>query len=227
MNKQLLAIIAGAVAFSASGFTIVQNGKPAATIHVNAPVSDKEIPITEGGIQKLSSEELDKQILNTAVKDLNYHIKKMSGTELPVKYRTSANAPGIFLELKEGEQDAFTINSEKGRITISGKNGAAIANGIYEMLYRLGCDWVFPGPVGEVIPKKATIEVPVGTITGKPDFAVRCPWYPGNVKKHSEYELRGFTMWKLRNKMQLHRYNHPLVMIGGHVSDALIRKYKN
>ncbi|MBE6362862.1 MAG: DUF4838 domain-containing protein [Lentisphaerae bacterium] len=226
MNKQLLAVIAGAVAFSASGFTIVQNGKPAATIHVNAPVSDKEIPITERAIQKLSREELDKQILHTAVKDLNYHIKKMSGTELPVKYRTAANAPGIFLELKEGEQDAFTINSEKDRITISGKNGAAIANGIYEMLYRLGCDWVFPGPVGEVIPKKATIEVPAGTITGKPDFAVRCPWYPGNVKKHSEYELRGFAMWKLRNKMQLHRYNHPLVMHGGHVSDALIRKYK-
>lgn len=226
MNKQLLAVIAGAVAFSASGFTIVQNGKPAATIHVNAPVSDKEIPITDRGIQKLSSEELDKQILHTAVKDLNYHIKKMSGTELPVKYRTSANAPGIFLELKEGEQDAFTINSEKDRITISGKNGAAIANGIYEMLYRLGCDWVFPGPVGEVIPKKATIEVPAGTITGKPDFAVRCPWYPGNVKKHSEYELRGFAMWKLRNKMHLHRNQHPLVMIGGHVSDALIRKYK-
>ena len=230
MKKQLTFLAAGALALSASALTLVNDGKPAATIHVNAPVSKKPLPLTESAAQKLQDDELAKRILHTAVTDLNYHIKKMSGTELPVKYRAAADTPGIFLELKDGEKDAFTINSEKDRITISGRDGTAIAYGIYEMLSRLGCDWVFPGDTGEVIPKKSTINTGTYRFSSKPDFAVRCPWYPGNVKKHSEYELRGFTMWKLRNKMQLHRFNHPLVMAGvGHFSGWLInsKDYKD
>ncbi len=223
MKKQLTFFIAGVLALSASALTIVKDGKPAATLHVNAPISDQTIPIVERTADKMAKEELAQRVLRTAVDDFNYHIKKMSGATLDVKIRAAANGPAIFLEIAPGEPDQFTISSEKDRLTISGRDGFAIANGIYEVLYRLGCDWVFPGPVGEVIPEKSTVDIPSGRITGKPDFAVRCPWYPGNTKKHSTAELKNFAMWKLRNKMQLTRYHHPLVMAGvGHFSGWLV-----
>ena len=226
MKKQLSLLTAGVLAFSASALTIVKDGKAAAALHVNAPVSENKIPLTGAAADKMPSEELALRVLRTAVEDFNYHIKKMSGAEIPVKYSTAAADNAICLEIAQGEPDEFTIKSEEKRLTISGRDGFALANGLYEVLYRLGCDWVFPGPTGEVIPKMSTVTTSSYTVKSKPDFAVRCPWYPGNVKKHSKAELENFAMWKLRNKMQLSRYNHPLVMIGGHVSDALIRRYK-
>ena len=226
MKKQLAILATGVLALSAGALTIVKDGKPAAALHVNAPISDRQIPIWGNAADKMTAEELATRVLRSAVDDFNYHMKKMSGTKLDVNIRTAAKGPAIVLEIVPGEQDQYTIISEKERITISGRDGFAIANGLYEVLSLLGCDWVFPGPVGEVIPKKSTIEFPVGKFSGKPDFLVRCPWYPGNRKNHSDAELKNFAMWKLRNKMQLSRYNHPLVMIGGHVSSELIRKYK-
>ena len=226
MKKQLSLITAGVLAFSASALTIVKDGKPAASLNVNAPVSENRIPLTGAAADKMPADELALRVLRTAVEDFNYHIKKMSGTEIPVKYSTAAADNAICLEIVKGEPDEFSIKSEANRLTISGRDGFALANGLYEVLSRLGCDWVFPGPTGEVIPKMSTVATDAYTVKSKPDFAVRCPWYPGNVKKHSQAELKNFAMWKLRNKMQLSRYNHPLVMIGGHVSDALIRRYQ-
>ena len=211
----------------APGMFITRNGKPTATICVNAPIADEEIPLWERRCESLGSAELAKRVLRTAVNDLNYHFKKMSGTELPVEYRAAAKGNTIILEIKpDAAQDEFFIESSRDRIVISGRDGFAIAHGIYEMLSRLGCDWVFPGVAGEYIPKCASINPGSYSYSSKPDFAVRCPWYPGNIKNHSKVEMRNFFLWKLRHKMQLTRYNHPLVMIGGHVYGTLIRKYK-
>ena len=226
MKKQLTILAAGVLALSASALTIVKDGKSAATIYVNAPISDKTIPIVGSTADKMAEDELAKRVLRTAVDDFNYHIKKMSGAKLPVVCNTKPAGNAISLEISKAEKDEFTIKSTKEQLVISGRDGFAIAYGLYEVLSRLGCDWVFPGPTGEVIPRKSTVTTGSYTVTSEPDFVVRCPWYPGNTKKHSTAELKNFAMWKLRNKMQLTRYNHPLVMIGGHVSSALIRKYQ-
>ena len=245
MKKQINMITAGVLALSITtgcqstpkdctnfpdgGLTLVKNGKPAATILVNAPIANEGIPLRERQSEKLSRDVLAQRVLRTAVDDLNYHLKAMTGTTLPVAYNTNLKTPVLVLEIKnDAAQDEFFISCTQDKAVISGKDGFAIAHGIYELLSRQGCDWVFPGPAGEVIPKRATVSTGVLNYTSKPDFAVRCPWYPDNGarSKHSPAELRNFNMWKLRHKLQLTRYNHPLVMIGGHVSDALIRKYQ-
>ncbi|MBQ9089295.1 MAG: DUF4838 domain-containing protein [Lentisphaeria bacterium] len=245
MKKQINMITAGVLALSITtgcqstqkdctnfpdgGLTLVKNGKPAATILVNAPIANEGIPLRERQSEKLSRDVLAQRVLRTAVDDLNYHLKAMTGTTLPVAYNTNLKTPVLVLEIKnDAAQDEFFISCTQDKAVISGKDGFAIAHGIYELLSRQGCDWVFPGPAGEVIPKRATVSTGVFNYTSKPDFAVRCPWYPdnGSRSKHSPAELRNFNMWKLRHKLQLTRYNHPLVMIGGHVSDALIRKYQ-
>ena len=58
----------------------VKDGKPAVTLHVNAPISDQTIPIVERVANRMTEEELAMRVLHTAVEEFNYHIKKMSGT---------------------------------------------------------------------------------------------------------------------------------------------------
>ena len=76
MKKQLTFLAAGVLALSASALTIVKDGKPAATLHVNAPISDQTIPIVERTADKMAKDELAMRVLRTAVDDFNYHIKK-------------------------------------------------------------------------------------------------------------------------------------------------------
>ena len=224
--KNLSTCLLVATALCVSAAPLIKDGKPLATIHVNVPIADVEVPFNDRVADKLSEEELAKQTMRTAVNDLNYHFKKMSGTVLPVKYNENPSGTAIVLEYKAGEKEEYFINSTKDRIVISGATGFAVAHGIYEMLSRLGCDWVFTGVAGEVIPKMSTVDTGVYTTSSKPDFAVRCPFYTQNWKVHDKYGRIDYHLWKLRNKMQITTFSHPLVMIGGHVFSDVHRIYR-
>ena len=214
-------------AISTQGAVLIKDGKPQATIHVNVPIADVGVPFNDRVADKLPEEELAKQTMRTAVDDLNYHFKKMSGTVLPVKYNEQPSGTAIVLEHKAGgEKEEYFIDSSKDKIIISGATGSAIAHGIYEMLSRLGCDWVFTGVAGEVIPKMSTVDTGVYQTSSKPDFAVRCPFYTQNWKVHDKYGRIDYHLWKLRNKMQITTFSHPLVMIGGHVFSDITRIYR-
>ena len=223
LKSVMLALLA---AVSTQGAVLIKDGKPQATIYVNVPISDVGVPFNDRVADKLPEAELAKQTMRTAVDDLNYHFKKMSGTVLPVKYNEKPVAPAIVLEYKNGEKEEYFIDSTKDKIVISGATGFAVAHGIYEMLSRLGCDWVFTGVAGEVIPKMSTVDTGVYQATSKPDFAVRCPFYTQNWKVHDKYGRIDYHLWKLRNKMQITTFSHPLVMIGGHVFSDITRIYR-
>lgn len=210
-----------------SGVTLVRDGKPVGVICVNVPISDEIVPFNEKVADKLSEEELAKRTLRTAVNDINYHFKKMSGAELEIKYNVpNVTGPAIILKHRAGEKEEYFIESTKENITISGATGFAIAHGIYEMLSRMGCDWVFTGVAGEVIPEKPTITAGEYTANSKPDFAVRCPFYTMNWKVHNKKNRMDYHLWKIRNKMQITTFSHPLVMIGGHVFSDINRIYR-
>ena len=162
MKKQINMITAGLLALSIStgcqsdpkccakspdlpesGLTLVKNGKAAATILVNAPIADVGIPYREKNAEKLTRDELAGQVLRTAVDDLNYHLKTMSGATLPVAYNSDLKTPVLVLEIKkDAAQDEFFITCTKDKAVIAGKDGFAIAHGIYELLSRQGCDWL-------------------------------------------------------------------------------------
>ena len=213
-------------AVSANAAVLIKDGKPQATIYVNVPISDQGVPFNERVADKLTEAELAAQTMRTAVDDLNYHFKKMSNTVLPVKYNAKPSGPAIVLEFRKGEKEEYFIESSKDKIVISGATGFAVAHGIYEMLSRLGCDWVFTGVAGEVIPKMATVDTGIYTASSKPDFAVRCPFYTQNWKVHNKKNRMDYHLWKLRNKMQITTFSHPLVMIGGHVFSDITRIYR-
>jgi hypothetical protein len=67
---------------------------------------------------------------------------------------------------------------------------------VYEFLERLGVRWFMPGDVGEVVPRRASVELPEVEVRQRPSFKMRNWWGPMTDEvRRLEYR------WKLRNKM--------------------------
>lgn len=213
---------------------IIKDNKSLSKIYI-ASIDQSETPF-----DKLDTEKQKDRILATAVKDLNYHLKKMSGNELeivitsdPAQIKapaivigTLAYKSGITPKNKSEMAETFRIKTENDILFISGESPAACAYGIYEILSILGCDWVMPGKNGEIIPEKNNISLEELDIEQSPSFAVRCPWYSGGANVVTKKDKDEFDQWKLRHKEQISREWHPMMMIGGHVWDSLVKKYK-
>lgn len=220
---------------AATGATVdlVRNNKPIAKIYL-AKLAKNDILVPSLEMKKLSGSE-EERILAAAVSDLNYHLKKMCGTELEIVITPDPDrikAPAIVigeLAVRLGARqtqkselgETFRLKTANGMLLISGESPVACAYGIYELLSRLGCDWVMPGEVGEVIPKRDDVSIDELDIEQSPAFSLRCPWYSGYRPQKCREE---FDQWKIRHKEQIRKW-HPDVMIGGHVWDALIKKY--
>ena len=68
-------------------------------------------------------------------------------------------------------------------------------NAVCELLRRLGVRWFMPGEIGEVVPQLATLRVPLGDETVRPDFALR---YPYQYFKRFSMTSLDEIMWQLR-----------------------------
>lgn len=187
MKKLITLTLAGAVMLAGAA-ELVRDGKPVATI------------------------ELGSMPDSAAVKDLQYHFKKLCGSELSVGEKKAPTR--IVLEKFDG--DGFRLCVKGPNVTIYGENG------IYEFLRRLGCDWVMPGEIGEVIPSVKNLSIPDMDVTERPSFAVRSPWLSGGARYFAGTEKADFDLWKRRMKLT-ERDTHPLVMQGGHVWEIIIR----
>jgi tetratricopeptide (TPR) repeat protein len=66
---------------------------------------------------------------------------------------------------------------------------------VSELLRRLGVRWFMPGEIGEVVPRRTTIEVPSSDETIRPDFALR---YPYQYFKRFSMTSVDEIMWQLR-----------------------------
>jgi hypothetical protein len=215
---------------------LVKEGKALAKIYISGHLKMPEK--IERQMEFSQCEEMYKYL---AVKDLNYHLEKMSGTGLEIvqtENPAEVKAPAIVLgtlAVKMGakpaaeteSKEAFRILSRNGIVLIGGESDVGMMYGVYELLEKLGCDWVMPGKAGEVIPQLKTISVPPLDETQAPSFSIRCPWYCAYITREEKKE---FDEWKMRHKNQPsfldNKTFHPLKMQGGHVWDVLIKKYK-
>ncbi|OGV73597.1 MAG: hypothetical protein A2269_09030 [Lentisphaerae bacterium RIFOXYA12_FULL_60_10] len=208
--------------------SLVEDGKPLARIYVNLPAPT----------QTLTSAQ---QTLQTAIDDLNYHLEKMSGTTLEIVRTADAKSiqkPAIVLDqlaLSAGatttktseSKEGFRLLTRDGNLWIGGESPQGTALGIYATLRRLGCDWVMPGTIGEIIPAIRTITLPDLDESQTPDFLIRRLWYRGyRTKEHPEQpgERARFEQW-LRRQMG-GNFQHVTSGTGGHVWDAFTKKHK-
>lgn len=226
MRKGIIFIMMLA-ALTVSAVDLVVNGQQVGVVYMESLPPLQELPPL-AKLEKMSMDEHQKCLLGAALLDLNYHFRKMSGVELPLlsgNNKPVENQNAIIININGAEGEEYRLKVFGNRILIEAGCPAAAAYGIYELLQRLGCDWVMPGIIGEVIPVRKNISLEDMDFHSAPDFAVRCPWYSGNAAAHTDRERAEYNQWKLRHKLHLIREWHPLVMRGGHVSDVLLRLY--
>jgi len=202
-----------------SAGTLTVSGHPVERIYVDADVS-KDSP------------------LQLAADELNHHLSKVIGHDLPV-VRTddpaAVKGPAIVLgelavrmgavpqkasESKEG----FRLLTHGNLVLIGGESDEGALFGAYELLERLGFDWVMPGPIGEITPTEGALAIPALDESQAPDFSMRRLWYRGGRKLVSPDEQAAMDTWLRRQKGG--SYQPVAAQTAGHYWQTFIKKHQ-
>jgi len=194
----VLSAVVALVAAPASAVTLIEDGQAKCTIIVPT--------------------EQDATI-QAAADDLQYHLRKMSGAEVPIVSSVGeAKGVPIYLrlipedtglpeplcQLERYYPDGFIIRANDRRMMLASPRPEGVANAVYGLLEdHLGCHWFTPGEIGEYIPKRDTvnIEIPGGYELQKPSLELRSPWYNGNVgNRLNDQERTQMSKWRTRNR---------------------------
>jgi hypothetical protein len=98
--------------------------------------------------------------------------KKIDGTQIYLGKTIFFDSSKI--EVTGLDDQGFLIAVLAGNIIIYGKTDDAIEFGVYDFLERyLGVRWLFPGEIGEYVPKHLEIIIPVGMKKDNPAFLSR------------------------------------------------------
>jgi hypothetical protein len=160
-------------------------------------------------------------IIQPAAEDLQYHLRKMSGAEIPiVEGAAPPDTTAIFLGVAPAgtnaelspEQitatwpDGYFIAGNGREVVLLAARPEGIRNAVYGLLEDyLGCRWFTPGEIGESIPSRATVEVQLpSTLTGvKPSYDLRSPGYNGRAVPPDggqNPEVAAIAKWGMRNR---------------------------
>ncbi|MHB9107066.1 MAG: DUF4838 domain-containing protein [Armatimonadota bacterium] len=231
-----VALLLCAFGAEAAGVTVIKDGQPLAKIYLRGPLMAADTKAPRGG---WPAEQADAVLRSAAARDLQYHLQQMSGAALEiVAVDDPAGIKGpaiIFGELaaKLGatavkttpQQEGYRLLTKGTLVLIGGESDLAAQHGMYALLRKLGCDWVFPGEIGEVIPQKKTVEIPQLDEASAPDFQVRSLWYRGYNQPRLPEEASRFEQWKQRQAGG-GRGNLAVMGAGGHVWDQFIKKHQ-
>jgi len=198
----LVGFLWGASLLPAAGaptdFWVVRDHQPEAVIYL-PPESDPAIQM--------------------AAAELQTYFKKMSQAELPIVAKPSKKKPFITFRVLPDDvrdlfvHDTFTIETTDGSTVISGHSGIAVLYGAYQLLNDLGVRWFSPGEIGEQVPSRADVVLPIGRKTSRPSFRTRVIDYNGTddwhfSKTEGEKQHQDYDLWLLRNKLKFSRLIH-------------------
>jgi hypothetical protein len=228
--KNLFLLVFATLQFTylSEAMTLVKNGAPQAKIYV-APLPQPDPKARRGEPESG---------LATAVRELNYHLQKMSGASLEVVETTDAaqvKAPAIVLgelavqlgatpQKTSVSQEGFRLLTKNNLLLIGGESSEGVLFGVDAVLNKLGCDWVMPGEIGEIIPQKKTIEIGDLDESQAPDFAMRRLWYRGYNAPRLPAEAARFEQWSRRQRAG--RFVPVANETAGHSWDAFIKAHQ-
>ena len=172
---------------AAMAFDLARAGQPVATL----VVPDEALPV-----------------VTAAAVELQYHVARASGATLPIVKESAGTAPSglvflgpcqatlaLGLRLEQLQPNGYFARSANGNLYLIGDDSAGdvfwVQHGnrtrvgtlfaVYDLLEKqLGVRWLWPGPLGEVIPKRDTIAVTVADATVAPPF-VHTRWREGGI----------------------------------------------
>ncbi|MBM4093495.1 MAG: DUF4838 domain-containing protein [Planctomycetes bacterium] len=116
-----------------------------------------------------------RDLYRDSVKDLARYLGKMSGTEIEIVEGLPANDKRLPIYIGVESQQVFgPVGVSKSglfgfRVVADGRRGIGLygesevgtSYAIYELLDRLGCRWFMPTELGEVVPERPVLAVPV------------------------------------------------------------------
>ena len=105
--------------------------------------------------------------------ELAWHLKEMGGVDVPIAAEAPAKGPaGILKGAPDDGRETSEIRTDGERVTLSGA-GAGLSHAVTYFLEELGVRYLWPGRLGKVIPKKATVVYPETQWTFEPAMRVR------------------------------------------------------
>ena len=139
--------------------------------------------------------------LGAAAQTLSDYVARSTGASLHVSKDSNLNElrdamvfrvvtdPG----LPDLDGDGFIIDVQPDGIWIKGSTDWGVEFGVYEFLERfVGVRWLLPGPDGDDVPERKTLDIPVGVLREEPAFFSR---------QMSGYRGEEQSLWARRNRM--------------------------
>lgn len=159
-------------ASAAETLTLVDQGKA----RVGVVVPAKAIP-AKGAVPDPAFEHH-----RLAAKDLADYLGKMSGATVTVSDKPATglvpiyvgSAPAkIALTKKSDFGDAYLIDVRPDQIVLDGESSHAVRYAASRLLHALGVRWYGPDEMGEHVPKRQTVSLPIGRTEEAPHFQTR------------------------------------------------------
>ena len=105
--------------------------------------------------------------------EIAWHLKEMSGVEVPVVAAMPSSGPAIALSFRpDDEVEGSEIETSGDIVKLSGA-GAGLSHAVTYFLEELGIRYLWPGRVGKVIPKRAKVVFPLTNWKFAPKMRVR------------------------------------------------------
>jgi hypothetical protein len=150
----LAALVLGAAPREAP-VVLVENGQPKGTIIVDARASAGTL---------------------FAAQELQKYVEKISGARLSLRNDARGAGPLIHVGGTDASlgPEGFRIRTAGGNLILAGKDDAGTRFAVYTFLEKhLGVRWLWPGELGEVVPRAPSIAMASLDETGRPDFKWR------------------------------------------------------
>ena len=175
---------------AAESVTLIKDGKSKTAIYV-APELMATRDLGRDATPAERQHELLRVRVRESVKDLALYLGKMTGATVPIHARRpdrrekaipiligacAAETFGPFTMETEFKQGYRLVVSRKG-VGVQGETLEGVSYAVYEILDRLGCRWVLPGELGEVIPSLKKVGLPVMDLKASAATGSRRVWY--------------------------------------------------
>ncbi len=215
MKKALLFVFAMLLSSCVFGITLVKDGEALAEILLHS----SSLPI-----ERFAAEELC------------YHVKRITGVELPILKAASGKKIPIVLgkatkiPTRGLEENACIVQIAADHIDIAGSDGlgepfnfqsaAGTLYGVYDLLEKkLGVRWLWPGETGVVVKHQSTLELAEETWTVEPPLRAigwrqMMNYDVWKDRKNAEDFLANETLWLRRmrfNSVDNYGYGHAYI----------------
>lgn len=161
---------------SAFAMVLADAGRARATIVIGAEARERE---------KLAARELARYL--GLMSGATFNVTTTTGDGPTIFVGTMPQTEPIVEALRQqgASADSFVLRCQADRLYLVGSDhdmqaherpDEGTCNAVYTLLDELGCKWYFPGPLGEIVPGRARLEVAEQDRLVRPSF-----WYRGAI----------------------------------------------